>query len=200
MNTGLIFSYVIAGMLLLIILTTGYNLSYSSNELSTTQIKKNHSNAVTDILTYDIPKIGFNTKSVITTKFIKADSNEIKFYSNIDNSSDKSVETIEWKYTDTPAPGSKNPHDHILTRTVDGVETNINLGVTKFTIRYYDEYGSDTPLATPVSTSDLDNIKQIEIDLILESSYALKYRSNSNENYIASSWTKRFSPINLRNK
>lgn len=198
MNFGIILSYVIAGFLLVAILATNSNLNYSSSELTATQMKKNHSKAITEIINHDIPKIGFNRVNIIDPSFVKADSNEIIFYSNIDNSVDKSVETISWKYTDTPAPDSKNPHDHILVRTVDGKETSIDFGITRFKIDYFDEYGGETPMTTPISSSDFHNIKQIEIELTVQTGFALKSSSNPDGRYVTSTWIKRFSPVNLR--
>lgn len=198
MNFGIILSYVIAGFLIIIILMTSSNLNYSSSELTATQMKKNHSKSITEIINHDIPKIGFNRVNVLNPIFDTADSTEIVFYSNIDNSLDESVETIRWKYTDTPAPGSKNPHDHILEREIDGDVTKINLGITKFIIRYYDGYGKDTPMTTPVSSSNFDDIKQIEIELTVQSSFSLRTQANTDGRYVTSTWIKRFSPVNLR--
>ncbi|WP_421774899.1 hypothetical protein [Gracilimonas sp.] len=198
MNFGIILSYVIAGFLLVAILATNANLNYSSSELTATQMKKNHSKAITEVINHDIPKIGFNRVNVIEPAFVKADSNEIVFYSNIDNSTDESVETISWKYTDTPAPGSKNPHDHILVRKIDGEETEIDFGITRFSITYFDEYGGTTPMSTPVSSGNLENIKQIEIELTVQTGFSLKSSSNPDGRYVTSTWIKRFSPVNLR--
>lgn len=196
MNYGILISYVIAGFLIITILTVSYNVGFSNQEVTTTLTKKTHAQAIKDILTYDIPKIGYDQKTVLSTKFAKADSNEISFYGNIDNSG--SVELVTWKYTDTPAPDSKNPNDNLLKRIVDGDETVINFGVTSFRINYYDSYGSNTPMSTPVSSSNYDDIVQIEIEMELQSSYELNYKASSSGNYISTKWKKRFSPVNLR--
>lgn len=196
MNYGIIISYVIAGFLMITILTVTYNVGFSNQEVTTTLIKNTHEQAIKEIITHDIPKIGYDKMTVLSTIFAKADSKEISFYSNIDDSS--SVELVTWKYTDTPAPESKNPHDNILKRIVDGDETTINTGVTSFKINYYSTYGSNTPMATPVSSSDFDDIVQIEIEMELQSSYELNYGINDSGNYITTRWKKRFSPVNLR--
>ncbi len=196
MNYGILISYVIAGFLIITILTVSYNVGFSNQEVTTTLTKNTHAQAIKEILTYDIPKIGYDQKSVLATKFAKADSNEISFYGNIDNSG--SVELVTWEYTDTPAPDSKNPHDNLLKRIVDGDETIINFGVTSFKINYYDSYGSNTPMSTPVSSSNYDDIVQIEIEMELQSSYELNYKASASGNYISTRWKKRFSPVNLR--
>lgn len=196
MNYGILVSYIIAGFLMITILTVTYNVNYSNQEVTTTLSKTTHAQAIKEILIHDIPKIGYEKKTVLATKFATADSNEISFYSNLDDSA--SVEQITWKYTDLPAPGSKNPHDNILKRTVDGDETAITLGVTKFRIYYYDTYGSNTPMSTPISSSNFDDILQIEIEMELQSSYELSYRPSDSGEYTKTTWRKRFSPVNLR--
>lgn len=196
MNFGIIISYIIAGFLTITILTVTYTVGFSNQQVTTTLIKKTHSRSIQDVIINDIPKIGYKNKTVLSTKFAKADSDEISFYSDINN--DNTINQITWKYTDLPSLGSKNPNDNILKRTVDGDETEINFGVTKFEIRYYDQYGEATPMATPVSSSNFDDIVQIEIEMELQSSYSLSYRDSDDENYIRTNWQKRFSPVNLR--
>lgn len=196
MNFGILISYVIAGFLIITILTVTYNVGFSNQEVTTTMVKNTHAQAIKDILAHDIPKIGYEKKAVLATKFAKADSNEISFYSNIDDSGP--VEQITWKYTDTPAPDSKNPNDNLLKRIIDGDETVINFGVTSFRVNYYDTYGSTTPMSTPVSSSDYDSIVQIEFEMELQSSYELNYRASDSGKYVTTSWKKRFSPVNLR--
>jgi hypothetical protein len=196
MNYGILISYIVAGFLMITILTITYNVTYSNQEVTTTLTKSNHTKAVKDIIMHDIPNIGYQKKSVLSTIFSKADSNEISFYSNIDDQG--SVELVTWKYTNTPAPGSKNPNDRILERSVNGDVTEITNGVTHFKINYYDTYGSDTPLPTPISGSNYDDIVQIEVEMELQSEYELSYDINDPGDYVSTSWRKRLSPVNLR--
>lgn len=196
MNYGIIISYIIAGFLMLTILTVNYNVNYSNQEVTTTLNKTTHERAIKEMLIHDIPKIGYDRKTVLATKFAKADSNELTFFSNIDDQG--AAEQVTWKYTDTPAPGSKNPNDHILRRTVDSDVTEITFGVTSFKFNYYDSYGSNSPMSTPVSSSDYDNIVQIEVEMQLQSDYELAYRPSNSGEYIQTNWSKRFSPVNLR--
>lgn len=196
MNYGIIVSYIIAGFLTITIITVTYTVGFSNQEVTTTLSNNIKEQAIKEMITHDIPKIGYEKKTVLATKFATADSNEISFYSNIDDSG--AVEQVTWKYTDTPAPDSKNPNDNILKRIVDGDETAIGIGVTRFKVNYYNIYGSATPMATPVSSSDFDDIVQIEIEMELQSNYELNYRTSDSGNYITTRWKKRFSPVNLR--
>jgi len=197
MNFGLIISYVIAGFLMIMIFTINYNVGFSNQEVTTTLIKETHTQAVKQILTNDIPKIGYQQGGVITNTFIKATDIELSYRSDLDN--DGSVETITWTYDpDTTPAHANNPHVNTLIRTVDGVDTDITLGITDFQIRYYNQYGSTSPMSTPVSSSDFEDIVQIEIEFEMQNDYSLNYRASDPDRYITTTWQKRFSPVNLR--
>ncbi|HKK25766.1 MAG TPA: hypothetical protein VJ941_09070 [Gracilimonas sp.] len=197
MNFGLIISYVIAGFLMIMIFTINYNVGFSNQEVTTTLIKETHTQAVKQILTNDIPKIGYQQGGVITNTFIKATDIELSYRSDLDN--DGSVETITWTYDpDTTPAHANNPHVNTLIRTVDGVDTDITLGITDFQIRYYNQYGSTSPMSTPVSSSDFEDIVQIEIEFEMQNDYSLNYRASDPDRYITTNWQKRFSPVNLR--
>ncbi len=181
---------------MLTILSVTQNVNYSNQEVSTTLTKSSHSKAIEDMIIHDIPKIGYQEKGILSNIFVKADSTEISFYSNLDDAGN--VELVTWKYTDAPVTNSKNPNDEILVRTVDGDKTEITVGVTKFRINYYDSYGSDIPMTTPVSSSDFSKIVQVEIELELQSNYTLSQRNTDSGRYTKTYWKKRFSPVNLR--
>ena len=200
MNLGIVTSYIIAGLLLVTITSMTMSLNKSSAELTMTQNKKEHMRSVSEMLSYDIPKIGYNLVSVIDSADViqKADSAEIWFYSNIDNSIDGSVETIKWKFTNNQVGSTTNPNDFKLVRTQDNQKTEITLGVTKFRIWYYDSYGSSTPMSTPISNANLSDIKQIEIEIIMQSSEQILNTLGLSGRYVTTSWKKRFSPVNLR--
>lgn len=201
MNIGIVTSYVIAGMLLLAILMMNMNMNTSSTELLLTQVTREQSRNISDILSYDIPKIGYNRTGVTDSLILYADSTLLRFKSNIDNSTDGSVETVEWELIDTPVPGSENPNHKILRRTVDGIANDITTGVTNFQLRYYDEYGDDMSnyMTMPVASGSLGNIKQVYIKLVVESQFKYRSRTFPDGKYVMSVWEKRFSPQNLMN-
>jgi len=212
MNLGLITSYIIAGMLMLAIVTMNINLSTSSSELTVTQIQKQHVQTVTDMLTYDIPKIGFAQNGKVTAYEVSpgvnyemievAEDEKLVFNSDIDNDGD--IDEITWELTDTKvydSDPSKNQNVKVLIRSQNGVDTEIRSGVKKFTINYYDEYGEtkanrmSTPITDPLVRA---NIKQIDVELIIESKEKIRYSVNSDGRYVASAWEKRFTPRNLQ--
>ena len=197
MNFGIVISYVIAAFLTITIITITYTVGFSNQEVTTTLMKKNHSQAIQQILINDVPKIGFKNMGIVEDMFITATTKKISFKADLDNDGD--VEVIIWEYKPDKAPKhAKNPHVDTVTRTVDGVETDITVGITNFVIRYYDTYGSSTPMSTPISSSDYEDIVQIEFEMELQSDFSLNYRASDDDNYVTTSWRKRFSPVNLR--
>lgn len=202
MNFGMIVSYIIAGLLMIIIITIGYNTNFSGSELTVQENQKRRASEIIESISYDLPKIGYNLNQMPDTMIRIAADNYIEFYSNIDNSADQSLELVRWEFTSDSVTATENPNDYTLRRTVDGVSTNMNAGVVSFQINYYSQLGSSTPMSTPISAvsnkSTIDTINQIEIIMTTESPTPLQYSSGSDPYYIQTSWTKRFSPVNLR--
>lgn len=207
MNLGLVTSYIIAGILLISIVAMNISVSGSSAELTIKQITHSKAATVSEMISDDIQKIGYNKLNKTSTMLTIAEGKKIQFRSNIDNSNDQSVETVTWEYTDTEVTSTKNPKDHILKRTVRDLSTGtiisespIKLGVTNFNIAYYNKYGiplSDS-LSTPVTGSNLNDIKQLYISLKLENGEIIKTTPNDPGSYIPTIWEKRFSPPNLQ--
>lgn len=207
MNMGLVTSYVIGGILLIGILAMNMSLSNSSIELTLTQTTREKATGVQEILNHDIQKIGFNRNNKTSPVLVEADSHKIVFRSNIDNSYNNSVELVTWEFTDTPVDNG-NPNAYVLKRTVRDVdtgniisETPIRLGVTNFNIKYLDEYGEPVSnhMATPVASSDLNDIRQLYITLELQSTAKVYQNTNDGGRFVRTIWEKRFSPPNLEN-
>lgn len=202
MDVGLIFSYIIAGFLMILIITVSINTSNSSSEMTLYQNQKVKTSDVIEVITYDIPKIGYNLDVLPDTLLRSVSSSHIEFYSNIDNSANKSLELIRWEFSSDSVTNTPNPNDFFLYRTINGVRSSIAAGITSFTINYFDELGSNTPLTVPISAAtnkaDIDAIIQLEIVMISSSAAPVNNGSGSSR-YIETSWSKRFSPVNLRN-
>lgn len=199
MNVGLILSYIIGGIIMLSIIMMNISVSKSSNELTMTQMTRTKAAEVSKLISHDLQKMGYNRTSK-TDPIIKiANSHKIQFLSNIDNSTDNSVETITWELTSEDIPATKNPNDFVLRRTVDGDVTDIEVGVTGFNISYFDTYGlsMDDTLTTPVTSPTIEDIKQIYVQLKLQSAEKNYNRAEGEGRYVLSVWEKRFSPPNL---
>ena len=109
-----------------------------------------------EYLQYDFRKIGYckdATKlpsSAANTFIQKGDTSTIWFLSDVSNSG--KVDTVKYWLGNSVITGCPNPRARLLYRQVDsGTPTASNLGVTEFTLDYYDVFGDllDTPFRTP---------------------------------------------------
>lgn len=202
---------------MLSIIVMNINLSTSSADLTLTQVNKQHVQTITDMLTYDIPKIGFAQNGKVSKyndpstgsafQLIEvADTNRIVFNSDIDN--DGEIDEITWEMTTEKVYDSQpdlNQNVYKLVRKQNApsyseITTEISTGVTKFVINYYDEYGDNKAdrMTTPVTGSNLENIKQIDIQLVIQSKEKIRYSIGSDGHYVTSAWEKRYTPRNLQ--
>lgn len=194
MNTGIITSFIIGGILLLAIVAMNVNISRSTSGLTMRGISQQHAKTVGQLLSYDIPKIGSDTLNAISNPITAAESNRLEFKSNIDNNG--SIEIVEWFYdTSSPVTSGSNPDDYILYRRVDADQTVLNAGVETFTFTYFDN--NRNTLTTPVSNTSL--IRYIKVEFTVSSKEKLGTIGAGDGEYIKSPWEKTFSPKNLNN-
>ncbi len=105
-------STIIAGMVVMVLLTVNINTTTSSSALLFTTIEQRKITAATELIQYDFYKIGY---LVPGEKIAIADSNEIKFYADIDN--DTEIDSVHYYvgYT-TDLSYTTNPDDKPLYR------------------------------------------------------------------------------------
>lgn len=203
MNAGLITSYIIAGILLISMLMMNIRVSQSSAEITMTQITREKADAIADMIYDDIPNMGYNTNGKTNDIIVEADSNKVRFYRKIDPDTAGDPELITWELTNGNIPQTKNPDDRLLLRIVDSDTTKIRLGVTRFQIWYFDDFGLSTLpedneyLPTPVPSSQLSDIKQLYIALELQSPEQIYMGPGGKGRYIKTAWEKRYSPGNI---
>lgn len=188
MNLGLTTSFIIAGILLLSILSMNMNLTQSSTQLTMQQITQQRANTISEILQYDIPNIGYKQNGAVSSPIQDADPQQLRFESDIDN--DGTVESIEWTFTSTEVSSTKNPDDLILTRSVDGDVTEFKNGVIHFDLSYLDKNRN--------TTTDPDKIRHIIVDLSVESPEPIGGGNNTDTHYVKTTWSKQFTPMNLK--
>jgi hypothetical protein len=206
MNLGLVTSYIIAALLTLSIIMMNLRVSNSSTELTLTQITRQHLISLSDMLNDDFSNMGYNVYEKTDQILVYADDHRISFYRNIQDDATREPERITWEYyTGNPIALEKNPNLHAMTRTVydpNSGETDvtyINSGASKFRLHYFDTHGAslDSALTTPLSGADLVNVKQIYLELEVQSLEPLFSSGNPDGRFIRTVYEKRFSPKNL---
>ena len=135
---------------------------------------------IADILDNDMRKIGYGYSG---TSIITADSQEIKFYADID--SNNVVDQVEYVLSDTSDVSyTENPSDRILYRIVNGdTSKGPSLGITKLRFTYKNLLGNVTTV--------LDSIKYIKAEIWVQSPEPV------NEKYIFTYWEMTINPRNL---
>jgi len=178
----------IGGLLLLLMLKL--NLFATSSGITSDNELKLQQNAKTlaEIINYDFRKIGYECDS---TAIAIADSNRIKFYSDIDKNN--TVDVIEYYTSDTTvATGTENPRDIVLYRKFNGVAMGgPTLGLTKFKLSYLNEFN--------VVTNVLANIRYIKVELWVESTIREMESNfvNPNHPYLFTYWEMKINPRNI---
>jgi len=182
-------SMIIATMVVMILLTVNINNTASSSVILFTTIEQRKITDASELIEYDFYKIGYR---IPDEKISIADSNEIKFYSDIDDND--VVDTIHYyvgntsdlSYTtnpdDKPLYRQRNNHDSLLTE----------IPVVDFNLSYFDSIGNSLDYSSLTNSAGRELIRSIKIKISVESDelYADEYR--------ASEWKKKISPKNLR--
>lgn len=171
-----IVSSTVVGSLLLLMA-----LRLNAQAVETNAIYQNNVNlqqsivALVDIVESDFRKIGycadFHKIQPPNIAIVSADSNSIKFMTDVPRNTtdlgDGIVDTIEYYLGPTSELASTpNPNDRYLYRIVNGNKgRGWNLGVTQFSLKYYDALGDTIPFPVP----DPRLIYTMEINISLES-------------------------------
>ncbi|MFC2119637.1 hypothetical protein ACFLQ4_01060 [Bacteroidota bacterium] len=182
-------SFIIAGMVVMILLTVNINNSVSSSVILFTTLEQQKVTDVSELVEYDFYKLGY---CISGEKISVADSNEIMFYTDIDNNNlADSIhyflgETTDLTYT-------SNPNDKPLHRRRNDQDSlSTEMPVVDFNLSYFDSIGNTLDYASLTSSAGRELIKSIKIKITVESDEMY------DDHYRTSEWKKKISPKNLR--
>jgi len=188
MNLGLTTSFIIAGMLMLIIGTFNMRLGQHATDLTLHEISKSHIESVYEMILYDFKKIGYDIENAIQDPILTAEGQQITFEAKLDQDSATNPSTVTWVLTDNTPAASNNPNHRVLERTVDGDTTPIGIGITRFDLRYFNENGDET--------SNLTSIRYIEVIIETQPREGIAM-SDGQTRYPVTQWRKTIVPGNL---
>ncbi len=194
MNIGIVTSFLVGGLLLLSILFFNAQIQNHTQETTLSTITNEKLENLVDIISHDISRIGYQyTNTVIST----LDNDEIVFWGDIfDNDVlDATRVTWSWEKPSSPVSSSQNPNDYYLVRE-GPTSSNTDDGITKFPVSYFNISYLN---AVGAATSNSNNVKEIEIEIIMESPepYFQNGNANSAPNYYRTVWKRSFFPTNL---
>ena len=136
-------SFAIGALVLLMLFRFNQTMLSASNEKLLYNISQLNTVVATEVIEYDFYKIGYRVNSDSLDVFEKCELSGIEYLTDIDNNG--VVDTIEYSLSGTDAlEATVNPNDKLLYRYKAGTVKNAsNLGVTDFTINYYDNTNNE---------------------------------------------------------
>ncbi len=195
----MLFSAVIGGTMLISLhsLNTKLNTAASAKAL-TTGAQQNMS-VVTDILEYDLRKVGYNNFTL--PNFKMAESSRV--YLRADFNSDGNPDSVSYYLGSTADPTQVNPRSRVLYRAYNGgTPVPFRVGVTRFRFWYYDQAG--TPLATTPAVANSALIRGVKVTLSLQAGSFIEPKRLPNgtvkydTTFSSASWEKMIRPVNLK--
>ena len=181
-------SFVIGSIVVLILLIINLNIISSSRENLNTNIAQRNLSTIIEVIEYDLFKIGYRVKG---SKIEIADSNEIKFYTDLDNNGARdSIHYYLGNVSDYSS--TQNPLDLPLYRVKNDETQKTEFSVVNFNLTYSDSIGNTIDYALLKSQASRNIIKTINVKLSVEST---EYIDSVYQN---SKWQKKITPRNLR--
>jgi hypothetical protein len=180
-------SIVIGGIVILIFANLNLSISTGASENLFSGTVQRGLTSAADLIEYDFYKIGYrcsgNTIEI-------ADSNEIKFYSDIDN--DGVSDEINYFLGDAESfTETSNPNDFLLTREKNEEIPAASIPVVDFKLTYYDSLGQKIDYTLLSSQSERDKIRTLRIRMKCESADMI------DDHYEAVEWEKIIKPKNI---
>lgn len=156
MNVSLVTGFIIGGMLLLSLMALNNRIGQNSGLVVMQQITQQRVDAIAAVASSDFRKIGQGGSGTAAISFYT--ENSITFTTSFDGLTNT---TIRWVYDTTATiAGSPNPNDRSLLRIENSDTTRIDMGVTQFTLLYFNASGG-----TPATA---DEIRRIRLQLMVE--------------------------------
>jgi hypothetical protein len=174
-------SFVIGGMLLMMILNVNANYSEQTTENQLQLIVQENLAELVSEIEFDFRKIGYHVNNPALA-ITQADTSSITFWGDVDNNG--TVDQVRyWLGPLGEVYGTVNPRDRMFHRSVNGQTISSSLGVVNFRLRFYDVGGA--------STNNLTLVKRIDYYLLVENAFPV------DTVYARAAWNGTIRPKNL---
>ena len=158
-------STAVATAIIFMVFQFNNRVSDSSGEVLLSTMTQRDAITCAEIIQYDIYKMGFNVPG---SSVSSADSNSIKFYTDLDN--DGNRDSIEYFLgSEKDLASTTNPNDKPMLRKLNDDKAYNIINVTEFEISYFDSVGSEITSAQLLNQSARDRISTISVYLRSES-------------------------------
>jgi hypothetical protein len=186
-------SVITGGIVILAIVNLNIKMVDNGREKATASFTQSDINTSVQILDHFFYKIGYRVPG---DKIAQADSNKIKFFSDIDN--DGVVDSISiYTTTTTWMTSTKNPNDRPLFLIYNNSSPVLLNVITQFQLTYYDSSGSIIPPGLLLNPNDKRGVRSIKIFMKTESGDPFYAHETNKQFYQAAEWSKIVKPKNL---
>jgi len=157
-------SFLIGGLILLILVNLNLSMNTSAAENLNTNISQGNLVSTTYVIEHDIYKIGYR---ITGEKITVADSTELKFYTDIDNNGTK--DSIHYYLGNTSEMFlTFNPKDRLLYRIMNNETASSSNIVVDFNLTFHDSLGAVINYASLKNASSRQKVKTITVSLFVE--------------------------------
>lgn len=187
----LIGSIVIGGLVMLLMVSFGTNLSATTDAQVFNQGVQENVRSLTDVLEFDLRKLGYNVP--LDNMFRNLNDSTISFYGDIDNSG--GYDSVQYYFRTISPKHAHNPSVGTLYRAVNMRPPQaIQLGVTRFKVDWFDKDGKSRP-------TQLQDVRTLSVALTVESDSpydSVKTGGSWKRLYSGVTWERSIRPKNLR--
>lgn len=179
---------VIGGAIILMIIGLNSYIDSTSRETYNSNMAQSNLTDFSSTVESDLYKIGYRISG---DKMVIADSNQIKFFADLDNNG--IADTLHFYLGSTSElTNTSNPNDKLLYRVQNNqTPKSSSAGVVDFKLTYYDSLGATLSYASLNSQTIRNRIKCINVYLKIEALYAI------DGVYAGAEWKKIIRPKNL---
>ena len=190
MNTGLLTSFFVAGLMTLSIYSFSRGVNENTRETVAGANNLNALSETAEVLTNDFNKIGFQATA---NPINSLSHSSISFVGDIYNNDNFDTTTVRWYWDlNDPVTTTSNPNDFYLKRWGPVSESTMGetkIPVTYFHIKYYSGDGS--------LTTNRSIVKKMEVEIIMESGEPYRYTADDTPVFHRTAWKRIFLPSNI---
>ncbi len=181
-------SLVIGGMVMLLLQGVMMNMRGTSSTNTLNTSVQMSMTSLNDVVENDFRKMGYNQPTSPDSAIRYADSSTIIVKGDFDNNG--SVDSIRYMLGGLADPNALNPRARILYRRFNTSEQQIHLGVTRFSLSYYDSAGNQ--LTSVPCVARPSTIRTVRVCITMESTVP------SDNAYPSVAWEEMFRPRNAK--
>jgi len=199
MNTSIVISFVIGGIVLLSVLAFNQMISDNSRENTLSIVTHQNLDTVVDFITSDFERIGYDPTGTLGENqyILTYQDDRLVFNGDVYTQDSVGVTTVTWVAdTSDPVTNTSNPNDFYLKRTgpstSSGASSTSEIPVVYFNLTYYNDLGNPPTMSR--------HIYKIKVEVVIESPEPIRVNANGEEVYYKAVWNRTFSPNHLNKR